>query len=212
MNTNFKRWFGSSKVVDATGAPLVVYHGTNADIEVFDLKRSGQNYRYAKRGFFFSQKASAAAEYAMEGAQAYGGQPPIPGLFNGTPANPGKGTANIMPVYLSLQNPLIVSARGNRSPEQWFDFKHEDLYAKAEATGADGIIVKGAKNSGFEGRTLYLSMRPEQVKSATGNSGAYDPADPDITDRRALAAQQAKNYLLTLVKDSPKISAPKGAP
>lgn len=27
----FQRWFGDSKVVDADGKPLVVYHGTNAD-------------------------------------------------------------------------------------------------------------------------------------------------------------------------------------
>lgn len=32
----FKEWFGDSKVVDEDGKPLVVYHGTDADIEVFD--------------------------------------------------------------------------------------------------------------------------------------------------------------------------------
>lgn len=31
----FKRWFGDSKVVDAQGKPLVVYHGTGADFSVF---------------------------------------------------------------------------------------------------------------------------------------------------------------------------------
>lgn len=30
----FKRWFGDSKVVDAEGKPLVVYHGTNASFDV----------------------------------------------------------------------------------------------------------------------------------------------------------------------------------
>lgn len=32
----FKRWFGDSKVVDADGKPLVVYHGTGAEFDAFD--------------------------------------------------------------------------------------------------------------------------------------------------------------------------------
>ena len=32
----FKAWFGDSKVVDASGRPLVVYHGTSADFEAFE--------------------------------------------------------------------------------------------------------------------------------------------------------------------------------
>jgi hypothetical protein len=32
----FKKWFGDSKIVDDKGEPLVVYHGTKADITAFD--------------------------------------------------------------------------------------------------------------------------------------------------------------------------------
>ena len=35
---NFWRWFGDSKVVDAEGRPLVVYHGTKEDFDVFAAK------------------------------------------------------------------------------------------------------------------------------------------------------------------------------
>ena len=34
----FKKWFGDSKVVDANGDPLVVYHGTDQDFSVFRTK------------------------------------------------------------------------------------------------------------------------------------------------------------------------------
>lgn len=37
----FKRWFGNSKVVDANGNPLVVYHGTAQSIEEFRAKQAG---------------------------------------------------------------------------------------------------------------------------------------------------------------------------
>jgi 8-oxo-dGTP pyrophosphatase MutT (NUDIX family) len=35
----FKKWFGNSKVVDKNGQPLVVYHGTVHDFDVFSLDR-----------------------------------------------------------------------------------------------------------------------------------------------------------------------------
>ncbi len=37
----FKRWFGDSKVVDENGEPLIVYHGTNADFNIFDTEKFG---------------------------------------------------------------------------------------------------------------------------------------------------------------------------
>lgn len=34
-NTNFKKWFRNSKVVDNHGNPLIVYHGSNVEIDEF---------------------------------------------------------------------------------------------------------------------------------------------------------------------------------
>ncbi len=36
----FKAWFGDSKVVDADGKPLVVYHGTGRDVSAFDRSKN----------------------------------------------------------------------------------------------------------------------------------------------------------------------------
>lgn len=36
INSNFKKWFANSKVVDKHGKPLVVYHGSNIEIEEFE--------------------------------------------------------------------------------------------------------------------------------------------------------------------------------
>ena len=44
--TQFKRWFGKSKVVDRDGEPLVVYHATDADFTVFDRDKLGKNRRF----------------------------------------------------------------------------------------------------------------------------------------------------------------------
>lgn len=69
----FKRWFGDSKVVDAEGKPLVVYHGTSADFSVFDTAQSRDI-----------------------------------GLHFGTQEQASRFGNTMMPVYLSLQNPLRV--------------------------------------------------------------------------------------------------------
>ena len=35
INNNFWKWFGNSKIVDNTGNPLVVYHGSSSKFEEF---------------------------------------------------------------------------------------------------------------------------------------------------------------------------------
>ena len=73
----FKEWFGDSKVVDAQGQPLVVYHGTKQDIRTFVVP--GGN---ATPGLFFTTNPEYAAAYA--GA---------------------KEGSNITPVFVRLENP-----------------------------------------------------------------------------------------------------------
>lgn len=81
---NFWQWFGDSKAVDDEGRPLVVYHGTNAKFDTFDLgyaeredswsfstsKDVAQTYQLQqidpKRAFDAYQKASSAARKAMD--------------------------------------------------------------------------------------------------------------------------------------------------
>ena len=70
----FKKWFGdwqnspktASKVVDNNGNPLVVYHGTNKQFNVFDLKEIGQgtgNLGHYGYGFYFSNDIREAKGY-----------------------------------------------------------------------------------------------------------------------------------------------------
>lgn len=50
--TNFWRWFGDSKVVDEQGRPLVVYHGTDAEFDTFDMTKGRSTMDI--QGAFFS--------------------------------------------------------------------------------------------------------------------------------------------------------------
>jgi hypothetical protein len=77
----FKNWFGDSKVTDAEGKPLRVYHGTTADFSEFSKELQGSNIAGHYGGFFFAKKADIASSYAK------------------------KEGANVLPVYLKIENP-----------------------------------------------------------------------------------------------------------
>ena len=67
-----------SKAIDPqTGEPLVVYHGTAADVEFFDPLALGANThaQSAKGGFFFAASPKVASGYAAEHCER---------LFDGT--------------------------------------------------------------------------------------------------------------------------------
>ncbi|HKM35007.1 MAG TPA: hypothetical protein VJY54_09745, partial [Lachnospiraceae bacterium] len=158
----FKEWFGDSKVVDENGNPLVVYHGTGSVFTEFDVEQSGKNFvGLGDYGFgiYLTQDPKYASKYAM-GA---------------------KGTPNIIPAYLSMQNPLIVR-KGSATKELERIAPHarteRELSNYVKELGYDGIIV----NDGI-GDNLYVheavAFSPTQIKSVN-NQGTWNSADPNI--------------------------------
>ena len=65
-SAKWKKWFGGSKVVDESGNPKVVYHGSKApSINVFDYSKIfGRN---EGAGFYFTTSKSIASGYGQEG-------------------------------------------------------------------------------------------------------------------------------------------------
>lgn len=87
---NFKKWFKDSKVVDDKGEPLVVYHGSPNQFEVFDPEKMGASGTQFGRGHYFTDNKSLAEGYAT-GEQ---------------------GT--LYEVYMSLQSPIYIDGnKGN---------------------------------------------------------------------------------------------------
>ena len=153
----FRNWFGESKVVDDHGKPLVVYHGTRGDFDTFDAGRQGQSdFGASGRGFYFSQDPGTANVYAT--------------------LSPADGAPNIVPVYLKLENPLGLGAMLPQNEEQ-----SRALTEAAKEAGHDGIVVRGADGVLDE----VVVFRPEQIKSAIGNNGNYDPNDANILKQDA---------------------------
>jgi hypothetical protein len=175
---NFWKWFGDSKVVDAQGRPLVVYHGTAKDFEAFSKK--GINFNQATLGYYFTSApepntskghyyGSTASEYAQN-AQPEGYSTP--------------GGANIVPAYLAINSPIELNADGWYSANTAVDKQRSEL-ENAKSTGKyDGIISSYKKDKDGGNEQILVAFNPSQIKSATGNNGDFDPSDDRIAFSR----------------------------
>nr|UVX41340.1 MAG: ADP-ribosyltransferase [Bacteriophage sp.] len=78
------KYIGVSKVVDENGEPLVVYHGTDASFDTFQIDY--ESYNGFKDGAYFTSNKKFAKGYTVKN--------------------------NIMPVFLSIKDPLEFDGNG----------------------------------------------------------------------------------------------------
>lgn len=187
----FKKWFKGSKVVDADGKPLVVYHGTASDFAKFDPKRIGDNFGADDRGFFFTSSPKEASDYAE----------------NDTVGVNKREGANVMPAYVALKNPLIITPEflkdegmggllgknGSEDTITFWDAYQSLIHEWADERRSDGVIVVDPSftESNGEPRRLVVAFKPNQIKSATGNRGTFDSRNADINLRTGEGAGPA---------------------
>ena len=154
----FKKWFGDSKVVDESGEPLVVYHGTEYDFDEFEASNASTDYDFPS-GMYFSSSINIAKTYTS----------PTPDI--------------VMPLYLKIENPLELDANGRN----YNDF-YDELYSAVRGIDKDvydGIIIHNIRDDwsqrddGGEVATTYVTFNPEQIKSVD-NTGTFDKSNPNI--------------------------------
>jgi len=185
----FKKWFGDSKVVNAQGEPLVVYHGSPNKFSEFQVGRESKNFgsfgesTASRLGIFFATEKLFAKRFSPKGGV-------------------------VMPTYLSLQNPVdLVDGFPDSVWRKLSDVLKEnnlesippdgmwDLFDKGfpgavefvdalKAVGYDGakIVERSADGNLSE---VFVAFNPTQIKSATGNNGDFDAANPDIRMSRS---------------------------
>lgn len=156
-----QEYFKDSKVRDAEGRLLTVYHGTDAEFTVFDPDKIEQNYplRGGDLGFYFTPY--------KEDAQGYAGN-----------ASGKLGGGHVMEAYLNLRNPLIVEDSGWGSAAGQADVRHSDLKRWAKDGGHDGIIVRSTDeimDDNGTPDTVYIAFSPEQIKRVDNPNPTSDP-------------------------------------
>lgn len=233
VKDNFYRWFGQSQAVDKEGVPLALFHGTAKRFDAFDSHQQGSNFEdvegaFPRDGFWFTDDASNADWYSGVSARLNDGEGrhslkvylSLQNPFvvtqqmysaDGSSAIPNQydlealGHDGII-VELTEECPVQQQKIDDHVGQMIDSFKGAfhtwDQAAQDELNRLDAslMVLK---------HTHYVAFRPEQVKSAMGNSGAFNPADPDMSDRKAFAlaldqtlaqrSQAAQSFLQSLV-------------
>lgn len=200
LNSNFKRWFKNSKVVDKKGKPLVVYHGTNKSFNSFDKLKRGSitSAKSSMDGFWFTTDKNLAGSYANLAdykSELSTLKRELKRLRNFPLANFKKedeiekrikelekintDNKHIISVYLKIENPKIIDAKG----QKYNDFEENINQALYNMNGYDGLIVKNLIDVGedenpsdFKPSTHYMVLSPNQIKSVN-NNGEWSDSD-----------------------------------
>jgi|AGTN01.3.fsa_nt_gi hypothetical protein len=97
--------------------------------------------------------------------------------------------ANVQPAYVAIRNPYQWPADG--LPPALIT---KEQRAALEAQGYDGVIYRHGEE--------VVAFRPEQIKSAIGNSGRFDPQSQSLTDPIDTELQAAIEHAeVTLARD-----------
>ena len=219
----FKRYFEGSVVTNEDGSPKIMYHGATpweangkqlGDIHAFDRMASvnivGRPQWLDTIGSWFSDHPGDT------GAGMYAGR-----------------SGAIYPVFLSIKKPLKTSfdwlldkakELGPVEVDKWKTpkgSKNKVMKASPEAyerlhnwlieQGYDGVHIEKGKTGEkeFEDQDVFIALHPEQIKSATGNRGTFDPNDPRITfqdnyggPKGKISLKRGTRSLITLFKDA----------
>lgn len=149
----FQTWFGDSKVVDAEGRPLVVYHGTDKPFTKVNMKKGAQ-------GVFWVASDRAAIENGEVGAS---------------------GTGTIMELYARIENPA-----------GWKEYEKFSI-GELQGRGYDGAILPDP-----DGTFVAIVFDPNQVKSATRNSGAFSTENDSLLKQGPRGTFNPQTLLITL--------------
>lgn len=159
---NFWRWFGKSLVLDNDGRPLVVYHGTSRDFTEFKLGRWPGTLNDI--GFWFSNEPSDANAFASADG------------------------ALVMPVYLRMEKTLYIDSFDmlqrlwkKHAGSETLKNGAESFRAWLRASGYDSVSFDGSDLDPSFARGIYMVVLDStQIKSVTGNTGDFDPAQESI--------------------------------
>ena len=162
--------------VDAQGRPLVFFHGTRDDFTAFDTEHPNRkDVGWLGRGVYGASDPADANYYAG--------------------AKRGGGGQRVMPLYFAVTNPYVatpeIKARLKRATQAQVD----RFTANLRAMGHDGVTLTAE-----DGSVEIVAFDPNQVKSAIGNSGAFDADTSDIRFSRSTVQDFAKKATAELNK------------
>jgi hypothetical protein len=200
LGTSFMDWFGNSKVVDANGRPLVVYHGTLSDFTQFKLSKEGS----LGTGIYFTPQTPFANSYAGMPTPAEIAAMEAEGVMSKTQIDqlkaaatgdvaPGQVGGNVIPAYVRIDKPLII-----RTVDRGVDPAVDLLVALGvDKNKAEAIVEKASEDKG--GITKEVMARAQKQ----GYDGIFQYKDGELSEVVAFSPYQIK-FALQVQNTSPK--------
>lgn len=163
----------SSKIVDENGEPMVVYHRTPKEFTSFDKEKIGSSTDWGAfgKGFYLSP-----ADFGS----IYG--------------------ENLMSLFVNVKNPLVLNDANAFDVKQpffskdysWRREQSENFTEWVKDTGYDGVwYIEGT------GRDEIVAFEPNQMKSASDNTGDFSENENDIRfrERDDVASEEGKETI-----------------
>lgn len=149
-----------SKVVDASGEPLVAHHGAPDARGIYGDEPGFQSTnerlfgRDSQAAYFFTNDRAVARTYADDNrAMDY------------------QNAQNaVLAKYLSIKNPMVIDAAGASWGQRGGTRTQGEQIAEAKANGHDGLIIRNTLDTynvnGNRRADVYVAFEPTQIKSA----------------------------------------------
>jgi len=96
--------------------------------------------------------------------------------------------ARTIPAYVAVKRPFLTDMNSPMTPAEADRIRASGEY--------DGVLAKD-KN----GYVQVIAFRPEQIKSAIGNNGQFDPNDPNILRQRQYIDENGNEVTVTLTPE-----------
>jgi hypothetical protein len=190
INTpEFQAWFGTSKVVDESGKPLVVYKGMPG--HDWD---TGKPFTTINRPSEFP--AFNRGEPGVKVAGFFSSSPDVASRF-ATGIVGKDGRAAVYPVYLKFESPYVIDAGGVPAGKVQFGPEGSEFREAIRSGTHDGVIIRNTSDEG----DIYVALKPEQIKSAVGNRGTFDPKDPNILNQGGEAPRGRVTFSGSSIED-----------
>jgi len=184
----FKKFIQGSKVVDEENRPIRLYHATDAesDFDEFDTSDFGS---------WFAEDPETAMGYANKG---HGGAPrTFPVYLNvkkplyipeEIDLSEDVNAAKALDLINKRNKTDITLEEIGQNPRGDWDLSNQGNEYGFALFGLNDLFVDALKKRGFDGyqafeqgKSTWNAFSPEQIKSAVGNVGKFDPESPVLT-------------------------------
>lgn len=167
-NVNFRNWFGNSKVVDSAGQPLRVYKG----MWPYDYHKEDKSKGYPGPELDTIKRKEPFPSFDPSDQEPVH----LAGFFTDDPSVAEKFMFNrggMYAVYLRIENPKVFDAAGKPAGTVQFGAEGKPFRDAVRSGEYDGVIIMNTSDEG----NVYIPFAANQIKSAIGNKGTFDPKD-----------------------------------